>query len=297
MSKSTIFTGAGVAIVTPMNADGSVNYERYRELVEWQIENGTDAIITCGTTGESSTLNNEEHIDVMRAAIEQTKGRVPVISGTGSNDTKYCIELSQEAKELGADALLLVTPYYNKASQRGLIAHYNLIADTVKMPMILYNVPSRTGVDMKPETYAALSKSPYIVAAKEANGNISTVAKTAALCGDELDIYSGNDDQIVPILSLGGKGVISVLSNVVPRQTHDICARWFAGDVRGSCALQLELLELANALFADVNPIPVKEAMNLMGMNVGSCRLPLCDMDENGRKALADVLRHYGLIV
>ena len=218
MSKQTIFTGAGVAIVTPMHADGSVNYERYRELIEWQIENGTDAIITCGTTGESSTLNHEEHIAVMRTAVEQAAGRVPVISGTGSNDTGYCIELSLEAQKLGADALLLVSPYYNKTSQRGLIAHYTAIADAVELPIILYNVPSRTGVDIKPETIAKLAEHPRIVAVKEANGNISAAAQVAALC--DIDIYSGNDDQIVPLLSLGSKGVISVLSNILPQQTQ-----------------------------------------------------------------------------
>lgn len=296
MSKTTVFTGAGVAIITPMNADGSVNYDKYRELIETQIQNGTDAIITCGTTGEGSTLSHEEHIAVMKTAVEQTHGRIPVISGTGSNDTGYCIELSKEAKKLGADALLLVTPYYNKTSQRGLIAHYNKIAGELKMPIIVYNVPSRTGVDVKPETYAELSKNPYIVAAKEANGNITAIAKTAALCGDDLSIYSGNDDQIVPILSLGGKGVISVLSNILPKETHDIVAKYLGGDPDGSRALQLELFDLAAALFFDVNPIPVKEAMNLMGMNVGPCRLPLCDMDEKGKAALASVLRTHGLI-
>ena len=294
MSKQTIVTGAGVAIVTPQNPDGSVNYERYRELVEWQIQNGTDAIISCGTTGESSTLDHEEHIEVMRAAVEQAAGRVPVISGTGSNDTRYCIELSLEAQRLGADALLLVSPYYNKTSQRGLIAHYTAIADAVELPIILYNVPSRTGVDIKPETIARLAAHPRIVAVKEANGNISAAAQVAALC--DIDIYSGNDDQIVPLLSLGSKGVISVLSNILPQQTHDICAKWFAGDVAGSRALQLELLELANALFSDVNPIPVKEAMNLMGMQVGDCRLPLLGMDEAGRGKLAAVLTKYGLM-
>ncbi len=294
MSKQTIFTGSGVAIVTPMNADGSVNYEKYRELVEWQIENGTDAIIACGTTGESSTLTDEEHIGVIQAAIEQTAGRVPVISGTGSNDTAYCIELSKEAEKLGADALLLVTPYYNKTSQRGLVAHYTAVADAVSLPILLYNVPSRTGVDIKPETVAALAKHPNIVAVKEANGNISSAAQVAALC--DIDIYSGNDDQIVPLLSLGGKGVISVMANIEPRRTHDIVAKWFAGDVEGSRALQLELLELANAMFMDVNPIPVKEAMNLMGMNVGECRLPLCGMDDAAKAKLAAVLRKYQLM-
>ena len=294
MSKQTIFTGSGVAIVTPMKADGSVNYEKYRELIEWQIESGTDAIIACGTTGESSTLTHEEHIGVMRAAVEQAAGRIPVISGTGSNDTAYCIELSQEAEKLGADALLLVTPYYNKSSQRGLVAHYTAVADAVDLPILLYNVPSRTGVDIKPETVAALSKHPNIVAVKEANGNISSAAQVAALC--DIDIYSGNDDQIVPLLSLGGKGVISVMANVEPRRTHDIVAKWMAGDVEGSRALQLELLELASAMFMDVNPIPVKEAMNLMGLDVGECRLPLYGMDDAAKSKLASVLRKYRLM-
>ena len=294
MSKTTIFTGAGVAIVTPMNPDGSVNYEKYRELIDWQIENGTDAIITCGTTGESSTLGHEEHIAVMRTAVEQAAGRVPVISGTGSNDTAYCIELSKEAEALGAAGLLMVTPDYNKASQKGLILHYTAIADAVNLPIILYNVPSRTGVEMKPKTIAELAKHPRIVGVKEANGNISAAAQVAALC--DIDMYSGNDDQIVPLLSLGGKGVISVLSNILPRPTHDICAKWFAGDVQGSRDLQLQYLELANALFTDVNPIPIKEAMNLMGMQVGDCRLPLCGMDDAAREALAAVLRKYHLM-
>lgn len=294
MSHSTIFTGAGVAIITPMNADGSVNYAKYRELIEWQIENGTDAIITCGTTGESSTLNHEEHIAVMRAAVEQTAGRVPVISGTGSNDTAYCIELSNEAKALGADALLLVTPYYNKASQKGLKKHFTAIADAVDLPIILYNIPSRTGVEIKPATIAELAKHPRIVAVKEATGNISGVAQIAALC--DIDIYSGNDDQIVPLLSLGGKGVISVLSNILPRETHDICAKWFAGDVQGARQLQLHYLKLINALFSDVNPIPVKEAMNQMGMDAGPCRLPLCEMEDGAREKLSAVLREYGLV-
>ncbi len=294
MSKQTIFTGSGVAIVTPMNADGSVNYAKYRELIEWQIQNGTDAIIACGTTGESSTLTHEEHTEVIRTAVEQTAGRIPVISGTGSNDTAYCIELSREAERLGADALLLVSPYYNKTSQRGLVAHYTAVADAVRLPIVLYNVPSRTGVDIKPETIAALSKHPRIVAVKEANGNISAAAQVAALC--DIDIYSGNDDQIVPLLSLGGKGVISVMANIEPRRTHDIVAKWLAGDVEGSRALQLELLELANAMFMDVNPIPVKEAMNQMGWDVGECRLPLYGMDSTAKDKLTSVLQKYRLI-
>ncbi len=294
MSKNTIFPGAGVAIVTPMHADGTVNYEKYRELIDWQIDNGTDAIITCGTTGESSTLTAEEHIAVMKTAVEQTAGRVPVIAGTGSNDTAFGVELSVEAREIGCDALLLVTPYYNKASQRGLIAHYNAIADAAKLPTILYNVPSRTGVNIQPATIAELYKNPYICAVKEASGDISAVAKIAALC--DIDIYSGNDDQIVPLLSLGAKGVISVLSNVAPKQAHDICAKWFAGDVNGSLALQLELLDLCNGLFMDVNPIPVKEALNLMGLEVGECRLPLCAMDDASREKLAAILKKHNLM-
>ncbi len=294
MSKNTIFTGAGVAIVTPMNADGTVNFDKYRKMIDWQIENGTDAIITCGTTGESSTLTAEEHVEVMRAAVEQTAGRVPVIAGTGSNDTAFGIELSVEAKELGVDALLLVTPYYNKTSQRGLIAHFNAIADAAQLPVILYNVPSRTGVNIQPATVAELYKNPYIYAVKEASGDLSQVAKIAALC--DIDIYSGNDDQIVPMLSLGGKGVISVLSNVMPKETHDICAKWFEGDVKGSAALQLKLLDLCNGLFMDVNPIPVKEALNLMGWNVGECRLPLYSMDDAAHEKLAAILAKYDLI-
>ena len=294
MSKHTIFTGAGVAIVTPMHADGSVNYEKYRELIDWQIENGTDAIITCGTTGESSTLSAEEHVEVMKVAVEQTAGRVPVIAGTGSNDTSFGIELSVEAKELGVDGLLLVTPYYNKASQRGLITHYNAIADAAKLPTILYNVPSRTGVNIQPATVAKLYENPYICAVKEASGDISQVAKIAAMC--DIDIYSGNDDQIVPILSLGGKGVISVLSNVCPGQTHDICAKWFEGNVKESLRLQLEYLDLCNALFCDVNPIPVKEALNMMGWDMGECRLPLCSMDDTSKAVLSASLKKHGLI-
>lgn len=294
MGKNTIFTGAGVAIITPMHADGSVNYEKYRELIDWQIENGTDAIITCGTTGESSTLTHEEHTQVIKTAIEQVKGRVPVIAGTGSNDTAYGIELSREAQRLGADALLLVTPYYNKTSQRGLIAHYTAIADAVDLPIILYNVPSRTGVTIQPDTVAVLAKHPNIVALKEASGNISAAVKTAAAC--DIDLYSGNDDQIVPLLSLGGKGVISVLSNVAPRLAHDIVAKWMVGDTAGSCALQLQYLDLCNALFCDVNPVPAKEALNQMGWDVGPCRLPLYEMDEKGKATIAAALKQHGLI-
>ena len=294
--KNTIFTGAGVAIVTPMNEDGSVNFDAYADLIDFQIENKTDAIITCGTTGESSTLSDDEHHEVIKFAIEQTAGRVPVIAGTGSNDTKYAIELSQAAGEMGADGLLLVTPYYNKTSQRGLVAHFGMIAESVKTPMILYSVQSRTGVNIAPETAFELSKYDNIVAIKEASGNISQVAKIRALCGDNLDVYSGNDDQIVPLLSLGGKGVISVLSNVAPEVAHNICQYYFDGKVEESMKLQLEYLDLCNDLFIDVNPIPVKEALNMMGMNAGPCRMPLYEMTDAAKDKLAATLARHGLL-
>ena len=294
--KNTIFTGAGVAIVTPMNEDGSVNYDAYADLIDFQIENKVDAIITCGTTGESSTLGEEEHCSVIKFAIDHTAGRVPVIAGTGSNDTKFAIELSREAAAMGADGLLLVTPYYNKTSQRGLVAHFGTIASNVDAPIILYSVQSRTGVNIAPETAYELSKYQNIVAIKEASGNISQVAKIRALCGDELDIYSGNDDQIVPLLSLGGKGVISVLANVAPEVTHNICQLYFDGKVKESAALQLEYLDLCNDLFIDVNPIPVKEALNMMGMKAGPCRMPLFEMTEAAKDKLAATMAKHGLI-
>ncbi len=294
--KKTIFTGAGVAIITPMNADGSANWEKLKELIDFQIGAGTDAIIVCGTTGESAALTHEEHVQAIEIAVRHAAGRVPVIAGTGSNDTRYALELSLEAQKLGVDGLLMVTPYYNKTSQAGLIAHYEYVADRVKTPIILYNVPSRTGVNIKPETYQALAKHPNIAAAKEANGDLAALAQTLYLCGDDLDIYSGNDDQIVPILSLGGKGVISVLSNVAPAVCHQICVNYREGRVKESAALQLQYIGLIQALFADVNPIPVKEAMNLMGMNVGPCRLPLVSMAEQAREALSGVLKEFHLI-
>ncbi len=294
MSKTTLFTGAGVALVTPMHPDGSINHEKYRELIDFQIENGTDAIIAVGTTGEASTLNYQEHAEALRTAIEHTAGRVPVIAGTGSNDTEHCIRLSRDAAAMGADGLLLVTPYYNKTSQRGLVAHYTKIASSVDLPLILYNVPSRTGVNIRPETVAELYKLPNVVALKQANPNLSETAQIAALC--DIDIYSGNDDIIVPILSMGGKGVISVLSNVAPRETHRLCAAWLAGDSVAARKWQLDYLELANALFMDVNPIPVKEALNQMGFAVGDCRLPLYEMDGAMKQKLGDVLRRYHLI-
>ncbi len=294
--KPVLFTGAGVAIITPFNEDQSVNYDRFAQLVEDQVKNGTDAIVVCGTTGEAKTLSTEEHINVIKLCVEVANHRVPVIAGAGSNDTHYAVKLSNEAEKCGVDALLSVTPYYNKTSQRGLIAHYNYIADRVSAPMILYNVPSRTGVNIKPETYAELAKHPRIIATKEANGNISEIAQTAALCGDELTIYSGNDDQATAIMSLGGKGVISVLSNVVPGVAHDIVQKYLDGDYIGSRELQLKYLDLCNALFMDVNPIPVKEAMNLMGMDVGECRLPLVGLTDEAREKLKANLKKHGLV-
>ena len=278
--KQTIFKGSGVAIITPMLEDGSVNYPVLKELLEQQIAGGTDAIVICGTTGEASALNDTEHLDVIEFACATVNRRLPVIAGTGSNDTRHAVALSREAKSRGADALLQVTPYYNKTSQAGLVRHFNAVADAVGLPLILYNVPSRTGMNIQPETYAELAKHPLIVATKEASGNVSAIAKTAALCGDELAIYSGNDDQILPLLALGGIGVISVLANVAPRETHDICRLYFEGKHAESLALQLRLLELIEALFCDVNPIPVKEAMNLLGHDAGQCRMPLAPLNS-----------------
>ncbi len=294
--KHTIFTGAGVAIATPMHADGSIYWEELGRLIDWQIEQSTDAIIICGTTGESATMSDQEHVDAIRFAVNHTAGRVPVIAGAGSNDTAYAIHMAQEAAACDADGILVVTPYYNKCSQTGLAKHFEMIADAAKLPMILYNVPSRTGVNIAIDTYKYLSGHPYIVAAKEASGNISHVADLKAACGDDLDVYSGNDDQIVPILSLGGKGVISVLSNVMPKETHDICQLYFDGKVAESAALQLKLLPLVHALFSDVNPIPVKEALNLIGFAAGECRMPLCSMSDAKKEALKAELQKLDLI-
>ena len=294
--NNEIFTGAAVALVTPMHSNFSINYDKLRALAEYQISNSTDAIVACGTTGESSTLTDEEHRKVIDVTVRQVNGRVPVIAGTGSNDTMYALELSKEAEAYGADALLMVTPYYNKTSQAGLIAHFTYIADRVRIPIILYNVPSRTGLDIKPETYAELAKHPQITAIKEANGNISSAAQTALLCGTDATIYTGNDDQIVPFMSLGAKGVISVLSNILPKETHDIAALYLKGDEKKSLALQLKYLKLINLLFSDVNPIPVKAAMNLMGMHVGSCRMPLADMSEKALGELKTEMEVCGLI-
>lgn len=278
--KKTIFTGAGVAIVTPFNSDLSVNYDKLGELIEYQIANGTDAIIICGTTGEASTLTDDEHREEIKFAVDKVAGRVPVIAGTGSNDTAYSIELTRYAKEVGADASLNVTPYYNKTTQRGLIKHFTAIADAVDLPMILYNVPGRTGMTITPDTYKELSKHPNIVATKEASGNLADVVRIKYLCGDDLDIYSGEDGLITPMLSLGAKGVISVLSNIKPRETHNICEEYFRGNVEASAALQIKYSNLVDALFCETNPIPVKAAMNVLGFDVGECRLPLYEMSE-----------------
>ena len=286
--KNTIFTGAG--------ADGSVNFDRLCANIDYQIENGTDAIIICGTTGESATLNHEEHVECIKRCIEHVNKRVPVIAGTGSNDTSYAIALSREAERLGADGLLVVTPYYNKTSQRGLVAHFTAIADSVNLPIILYNVPSRTGVNIALDTYIKLAEHKNIVAAKEASGNISAVAKLIEACGDKLDVYSGNDDQIVPIMSLGGKGVISVLSNVLPKETHEMTEYCLKNDLASAAKLQIKYLKLINDLFCDVNPIPVKEAMNILGMNVGECRLPLLKMEQAKIDLLTNSMKKVGLV-
>lgn len=294
--KNCVFTGAAVAIVTPMNEDGSINFDALGRLIDFNIDNGTDAIVICGTTGESSTMTDEEHIECIRYAVEKVAKRVPVIAGTGSNHTEYAVNLSKKAQELGADALLCVTPYYNKTSQAGLVAHFTAIANAVTIPIILYSVPSRTGVNITPETCVELSKIENIVAIKEASGNISQIAKIAAMCGDDLAIYSGNDDQIVPVMSLGGKGVISVLSNCLPFETHEICQLCLDGDFKTANEKFLRLLDFANTLFCDVNPIPVKEALNYMGFEAGPCRLPLVEMNDKNKALLRASMEKLSLI-
>lgn len=294
--KNTIFTGAGIAIVTPFYDDGSINYDRLGEMIDHQIENHTDAIIICGTTGEASTMTDDEHLECIKFAVKRTAGRVPVIAGTGSNDTKYAVELSKEAEAAGADALLLVTPYYNKTTQKGLILHFNTIADAVNIPIVLYNIPGRTGMNMEVSTVKELAKHKNIVALKEASGNISYVAKLIAECGDNIDIYSGNDDMIVPVMSLGGKGVISVLSHILPKETHDMVQLCLDNDFAKATEIQIKYLDLINALFIEVNPIPVKEALNMTGWNVGPCRLPLCEMSDEHKSALRAALAKHGLI-
>ena len=291
-----IFKGAGVAITTPFKENGEVDYDVFREQIEYQIANGSDAIIVCGTTGEAATLSEEEHSAVLKFVAKKVNGRTVVIGGTGSNDTNTAIKLSKEAEESGVDALLTVTPYYNKTSQRGLIKHFNTIADSVNIPIILYNVPSRTGCNIKPETYAELCKHPNIVACKEASGDISQVALIRSLCGDNLDVYSGNDDQTVPFMSLGALGVISVFANILPQESHDLCQLCLDNNFAEASKMHFHYLELMNMMFTDVNPIPVKTAMNLFGFNAGECRLPLVPMSTSGYHDLKDCLTKYDLI-
>ena len=293
-----IFTGAGVAIVTPFKDNGEVDYESFAKNIEYQIANGTDAIIVCGTTGEASTLSHEEHLDVIRYCVKCVNGRIPVVAGTGSNCTETAIYLSQEAEKAGADGLLVVTPYYNKATQKGLYEHFKMVADSVKIPVILYNIPGRTGgVNILPETVVRLcTEVENIVGVKDATGNISQVAKLMSIADGKVDLYSGNDDQIVPLLSLGGKGVISVLSNIAPTETHDICAKFFAGDVEGSRNLQLSAIELIDALFCEVNPIPVKKALHLMGMMGGTLRRPLTVMEDVNAARLEKAMKEFGIL-
>ena len=296
MTKNPIFRGAATALITPLNARG-IDYAQLGRLIDWQIDAGIDALVICGTTGESSTLTDKEHREAISFAVERTAGRVPVIAGTGSNDTAYAIDLTRFACEAGADACLVVTPYYNKATQKGLVAMYNAIADASTKPLILYNVPSRTGTAIQPATYVELAKHPNIAAIKEANGNISAIVETMALVGDQLDLYSGNDDEIVPILSMGGKGVISVLSNLLPAETSRLCHKFFEGDVAGAAQMQCAYLKLIRALFSEVNPIPVKAAMAALGFCEDYLRLPLTPMEESHRQVLLDEMRRCGLRV
>ncbi len=294
--KNPIFTGAAVAIITPMNEDGSVNYEEFGRFIDFQIENGTDAIVVCGTTGESSTLKVVEHNEAIKWCVEYVNHRVPVIAGTGSNSTACAIEISKEACDAGADALLLVTPYYNKTSQRGLIAHYTAIHDATNLPIILYNVPSRTGLNIAPETAYELSKLPRINGIKEASGSLEQIEKIHELCGDELNLWSGNDDQIYDLMERGGKGVISVLSNICPQETHNIVQKYLDGDKEGSKALMDKYMKLAKSMFVDVNPIPVKEAVSLIGFNAGPVRMPLIEMDEKNKAYVKETMEEYGLL-
>lgn len=293
----SIFKGAGVAITTPFLANGEVDYDTFRDQIEYQIQNGTDAIIVCGTTGEASCLSHEEHLDCIKFCVEVVNKRIPVIAGTGSNCTETAIYLSTEAEKYGVDGLLVVTPYYNKATQKGLIEHYTMVANSVKLPIIMYNVPSRTGCNILPETAAKLCKNvPNIVGIKEASGDISQVAKVALLCGNDIDIYSGNDDQIIPILALGGKGVISVLSNIAPKQTHDICQAFFDGDTAKAAKLQIEAIPLVGALFCEVNPIPVKKAIELQGRDTGVVRRPLTEMEPQNAERLKKEMQAYNVL-
>ncbi len=294
--KNEIFRGIGTALATPMNLDGSIDYEAFGRLIDWQIESGINALITCGTTGESATMTEEEHKDVIRFTVERAAGRVPVVAGTGSNNTALAISMTKYACSVGADACLLVAPYYNKATQEGLIAHYTAIADASTKPLILYNIPSRTGCNLLPATCAALGKHPRIAAVKEASGNISQIVSVAAMAGEDLDLYSGNDDQIVPILAMGGIGCISVMSNLAPKETLEICKRFFAGDVEGAAKLQCKLLNLIRLLFCEVNPIPVKAGLAAMGYGEGGIRLPLTPMSEENKEKLLSEMQKLGVL-
>ncbi|MGN0654852.1 MAG: 4-hydroxy-tetrahydrodipicolinate synthase [Oscillospiraceae bacterium] len=294
--KKTIFTGAGVAIVTPMNTDGSIDFETFGKLIDFQIENGTDAIVVCGTTGESSTMSDEEHKETIRYCVERVNKRVPVIAGTGSNDTAYAVQLSKEAEILGADAVLVVSPYYNKTSQNGLIKHFTTIADAINIPVMLYNIPGRTGVNIAIDTFVELSKHENIVAVKEAGGNMDYFAKIIEACGDNLDVYSGDDGMTVPVMSIGGKGVISVLSNVMPKETHELCQLCLDNNFAEAGKLQIKYLGLINALFCDVNPIPVKEALALMGICKNTMRLPLCPTSEANIAKISSAMKANGLL-
>ena len=295
--KKRIFTGAGIAILTPMHEDGSINFEEFGRLIDWQIENGTDAIIVCGTTGECATMSEEEHLECIRFCQKHVAGRVPVVAGAGSNDTAFAVEMVKECGNIGVDGLLVVTPYYNKATQNGLKMHFKTIAEAISIPVILYNVPSRTGCNIKPETAVWLARNvENIVAIKEACSDISQIGHLFAIAGGDIDVYSGNDDQVVPLLSLGGKGVISVLSNIAPRQTHDMVQKFFDGDVAGAARIQLDAMNLVNALFCEVNPIPVKKAVELMGLCGGGVRLPLTEIEPANAERLANAMREFGLL-
>ena len=294
--KKIIFTGSAVALVTPMNQDGSVNYDTLEKLVDFHLQNGTKAIVACATTGESPVLSHDEHCSVIETIVKKVNGRVPVIASSGSNDTRYAAELSKTLQDCGADALLMITPYYNKTSQVGFVKHFTYVADRVNVPIVLYNIPSRTGCDIKPETYKELAKHPNIVATKEANGDLAAAARTVALCGDGLTVYSGEDNLLLPILSVGGKGVISTAANIIPKQMSDICSEYFQGNIEKSRSLFLRYLKLMDSLFIDVNPMPVKTALNMMGWSCGACRLPLVSLNEENAGYLRSVLKEYKLI-
>lgn len=294
--KKVVFQGSAVALITPMNPNGSVNFDALEKLIEFQVKSGSAAVVACATTGESPVLSHEEHCEVIDFIVRKVNGRVPVIASSGSNDTRYAVELSRALQGLGADALLMITPYYNKTSQAGFIRHFNFVADRVDIPIILYNIPSRTGCNILPETYRELAKHPNIVGTKEANGDISALAKTISLCGDDLSVYSGEDSQTLPMLSLGGKGVISTTANILPKEMNQICTDYFKGDFEASRTAFLKYLELMDTLFIDVNPIPVKAAVRLLGLDCGECRMPLTTLSEENAKRLYNVMEKYGLI-